>query len=713
MRGLRRDAGGLDSALVKLASAANSVQAMDPSGIYATSTAAQAATAAAAAYEQQANALFAELKAGSISAEQAADSLAALNAQAQQSADAFSRGAQVIAANATAEQRYSQTTSELNSLLAAGAIDQGTFQRAMDAAKSSLDDATGATAAQSQAAQQLAQTMERGAAVARSVATAEERHASSIAELQSLLRSGAISQQTYTRAIDKANVELRQSQTAARAAATGIASVSASVGSLRSRLTALVAIQGAQLFGSITSSATQAIRSLVGMGAAAAGVIDNTNKLANRLGFTYGEMAGVANAGALVDVSLETIAGATQKAEINFAKAASGSQAATAAFESIGLAVDNLNGMTAAERFQAIAQAISQLPTEAERAAAAVRIFGRSGVELLPMFQEGAAGIQAATAEAERFGLTLNSAQTNNVDRMGDAFDRAKQAVAGVIQQVVAYLAPAVENVTTAFSNLIGSIGGATIGQTIGQGILQGARFLAQIGDWLVASLSSVWQYVSQVGGQWSAVWEVASRVASFLAGVGDIFQAVFQVGILGMSAIAEGLLTAAKAIGDVAGFDTTAIDDARATVQGFNQGMVDDIMENIKSAGKNFNDAFNGAGADEAGKAIAGPLTTAVDAAIAAAQQAANQVDTATRKKIEVDGKEAAADIKAATRGELKGLDVRSAEGMKELNRLMREGSGDNLQREANDLLRGIKQNTEDMGGTDEVADLAPAAGV
>ena len=238
---------------------------------------------------------------------------------------------------------------------------------------------------------------------------------------------------------------------------------------LRSGLSMLTAISGAQLFGSIASGASQAIRSLIGMGAAQAEVVDATNKMSARLGVTYGEMAGLAHAGALVDVSMETIGGAMTKADIAFVKAANGSKVAMAAFDTLGLSVESLNGMSAAERFEAIAQAISQLPTEAERSAAAVRIFGRSGVELLPIFEQGAAGIQAARAEAERFGLTLTGAQAGNIDAMGDSFDRAKQAISGVIQQIVAYLAPAIESVTSQFSDLIGSVGGATIGQTIGE----------------------------------------------------------------------------------------------------------------------------------------------------------------------------------------------------------------------------------------------------
>jgi hypothetical protein len=490
----------------------------------------------------------------------------------------------------------------------------------------------------------------------------------------------------------------------------------AEVRGLRGSMASLVAIQGTQLFASFVSGATQAARSLISMGAAEAETIDNTNKLAARLGFTYAEMAGLANAGALVDVGMDTIAKATQKAEIAFAKAAGGSKAATAAFAAIGLSVDQLNGLTAAERFQAIAQAISQLPTEAQRAAAAVQIFGRSGVELLPMFQQGAAGIQAATAEAQRFGLALTQAQADNVDAMGDSFDRAKQAISGVIQQVVAYLAPAIESVTTQFSDLVGYVGGTTIGQTIGEGILQGARFFATIADAVIANLSTVWEYVSQVGGQWSSVFEVGSRVASFFSGVGNTLQAAFQVILVPLTGVVEGLVYAAQQIGGALGFDTSWADGALAAMKEFRDGAVVGVEKNMNQAAADFNAAIFGTDeASQAGQAIAGPLTTAVDSAIAAAQAAAVGVDQATATAIDRQGAQDPAAAAAVTpvKEALRAFDARSAEGVKEMFRLMRQQGPTEEQKQTN-ILQRIADNTEDIGGDDlDVADFAPAAGV
>lgn len=482
-----------------------------------------------------------------------------------------------------------------------------------------------------------------------------------------------------------------------------------SVSGLRGQLATLTAISGAQLFGQIASAASSAVRSLVGMGQAEADVIDQTSKLAARLGMTYGELAGLSLAGNLAGVSMDTIGAAVTKADVAFVRAAEGSKTAAAAFESIGLSIDNLQGMSAAERFDAIVTAIAALPTEAQRAEAAVQLFGRAGSQLLPLFAGGAEGIAAARAEAERFGLALTGMQGQNVEAMNDAFTRAQQAVAGVVQQVVAYLAPAIEGVTTAFSDLVGNVGGATIGQTIGEGILQGARFLAQIGDSLIQNLSGVWQYVSQVGAQWAGVWDIAGRVGSVFAGIGRLLQGAFLTIAGSLSSIGQLLLTGVREAAAALGFDTGPLDSALAGLQSFNQQISQDIEASFNAAGENFGAALRPAAA-AVGEAIPGPLTQTIDAAIARAQDAAAAVDVAEKQTIEVQTNQRidARELREAVQG----TDSRSAEGIREMFRLMRGDRG-NVQEQQLDELRGIR-NALDNQEPDEfdVADLAPAAG-
>lgn len=465
------------------------------------------------------------------------------------------------------------------------------------------------------------------------------------------------------------------------AASGSMKKLQADVASLRSGMGSLVAIQGTQLFASVVSGAASAARSMAGLVVSTSEVVSSQNDLAGRLGLTYGELAGLSYAGSLVGVSMEQIGGAMTRAQVAFANAANGSKTAQAAFARLGLSVAELNGMSAEQQFEAIAQAISQLPTEAERAAAAVQIFGRAGAQLLPLFAGGAAGIQQAREEAERFGLTLTNAQSGNIDAMGDSFDKAKAAITGVIQQVVAYLAPAIENVTTQFTNLIGSVGGANIGQAIGDGILAGARFLAQIGDFIIQNFSGVFAYLSSIGGQWNTVFDFGNRVAQFFYGAFKTFEAAGNM-------VAAAVLTAFSYFSKTAGEFAAVYSKAAA--------------DNMGTAQAAFSAAFTAA-APEAGQAIAGPLTTSLDAAVAKAQAASQQTDEAVKQTVEVQQTVDLAPVNEA----VKGIDSRSREGVAEMFRLMRGGPAD-VQEQQLSVLEQIAENTAPSDLEEPLAEFA-----
>lgn len=485
--------------------------------------------------------------------------------------------------------------------------------------------------------------------------------------------------------------------TGVNSASSAFKSLQSDLSGLRGGMSALVAINAAQFFGQIVNSASQFVGSMVRMGQAQAEVIDQTSKLAARLGMTYGELSGIALAGDLAGVGLDAIGAAATKADVAFVKASQGSATATAAFAGLGLTVQQLSGLNAAGRFEAIATAIAAIPGEAERSAAAVQIFGRAGAGLLPLFAGGADAIAAAREEAERFGLALTTSQGQDVEAMNDAFTRAQKAVEGVVQQVVAYLAPAVNAVTTSFSDLVGNIGGANIGQAIGEGILTGARFLAQIGDFVIQNFGSTFAYLSEVGQQWGGVWEFANRVVTFFAGIADSLQAAFGVIIMGISGPVQSLMEAAQYIGEALGFDTSSLDAAVAGMQAFNSEVSAGITENINSAAANFGAAF-GESAAPVGLAIAGPLTTALDSAIAQAQASATQIEEVKPAPIDVQQTVEFAGVNEA----IKGIDSRSAEGVAEMFRLMR-GQGADVQQQQLTVLEKIAENTS--GGDDTYA--------
>lgn len=395
-------------------------------------------------------------------------------------------------------------------------------------------------------------------------------------------------------------------------------------------------------FGQLTmfSMARSAVNTLTGMASAAAENVDVQSKLSRRLGTTYGELAGLKMAGDLAGVGIETIGAAMTKADVAMQKAAGGSKSAQAAFATLGLTAEQLQGMSSADRFEAIASAIAGMQTSAERSAAAVALFGRSGAELLPLFEGGADGIRRAREEAQAFGLALTNAQGRNIEEMNDSFTRVYSAIQGVVQQVVAHLAPAITAIAKQFTDLVGSVGGANIGQAIGEALLQGAEYLAQVGDYIIVNfgptLQQVFSYLSQVGGQWNALFDFANRVGQYFYGIAKFWEAAFKGVAAVIANVAGRLLGAAARLADaIPGWGSTAeqLKAAGQSMQQSSRELGANAVAALDESGKAFTKAFFGdSERSKAGEAIAGPLESMLNSAREQARSAAAAIDAKTQ---------------------------------------------------------------------------------
>lgn len=80
------------------------------------------------------------------------------------------------------------------------------------------------------------------------------------------------------------------------------------------------------------------------------------------------------------------------------------------ALKEYGVSLNDVNGNTRPTLavLKDIATQFEAMPNGAEKTAAAVKLFGRSGADLIPLLNRGAAGIQELAAESDRLGLTLN-----------------------------------------------------------------------------------------------------------------------------------------------------------------------------------------------------------------------------------------------------------------------------------------------------------------
>ena len=312
-----------------------------------------------------------------------------------------------------------------------------------------------------------------------------------------------------------------------------LGSLSKSANSAAGSLRALVGIEiGTRL----AAAFTQAARAAIDYAGGLAQTIDETAKLAQRTGIAVEALQGFQVAADLSGV--QNLEGGLQRLAVTLGDAASGSATAQRAFTNIGLSVDELMGMSPEDQFRAIAAAIAAIPDPAARAAAAMDIFGRTGVELLPLFASNLAEIEA---RAERLGIVLSADQTAAIEEMNDSLSLVRKTFDGIIGQVTANLAPVVTALAEEFLSFVESFngfgggGGSGIADALTAGLLDFAEYMAGIFDAAIAQF-----------GEFGATLQTAASVFEFVGNVfvavGESLRVVFNIFELAGNAIAMAL---------------------------------------------------------------------------------------------------------------------------------------------------------------------------
>lgn len=152
--------------------------------------------------------------------------------------------------------------------------------------------------------------------------------------------------------------------------------------------------------------------------------------------------------------SIEQADTALGKFSITLGKAFSGTKASVDAIAKLGLNLKELKDQSDSERFASVADAIAKIPDPAQKSSAAVAIFGKGALALIPTLNLAGEGFRAAAAEAEQFGLILSDKQIQDADKTADKLDKLWQSIQTKIAGVAADNALALGSLADSFANL-------------------------------------------------------------------------------------------------------------------------------------------------------------------------------------------------------------------------------------------------------------------
>jgi len=377
--------------------------------------------------------------------------------------------------------------------------------------------------------------------------------------------------------------------------------------------------------------------------ASAANAAAQTNQLALRLGMSVESLQALQMAAKMS--GFDDATGALQKLAVAIGNAAESGN--TEAFTKLGLNFQELQAMSPEEQFKAIQSVISALETPAERAAAAVSLFGNAGVALLPLMNQNLAEVEE---RMRRLGAIVGDDQVEAIGGMNNALGMVQATFDGIIANVAGNLAPVVESLANdllafveEFNNAGGEGGG--IADVISNALLDIADYFAGIFDNAVAQFEGFSVTMETVG----SIFESAGNV---FAAVGEALRAAFNVFQLAGDALAALLGTFLQKLGSYFGSNE---------LEAFGAGMVQAAMESTEKNSRDLEDAASGVvkyanravfGGNDSQEAELGPARRAVrDARERMTPEARAEREAARKAKQAADKaarEAAAADAKA-----------------------------------------------------------------
>lgn len=262
--------------------------------------------------------------------------------------------------------------------------------------------------------------------------------------------------------------------------------------------------------------------------------LDEAGKTARRLGMS---MTSFQNLGQVADeagVSMGQMSTLLTFMTRNLGNLSNGSAAAEKSFGRLNLSLETLRGLSPEQQFELISQRIMELPSAAQRTAAAVSMFGRQGAMAMGLIADASSGaVSEVSRLREQLGVNLTDTQVKGIEMMNDAVGRLSILFDGFINQFLAKLAPAITTVANLLVQFFAQSG-------------EGFSIATMLADAFAFSLRRIVGRVTQIYGAFQIL-------SSFIAGIGAGLIRTFELIAGGLQSILSKMAAAAERL---PGFD-------------------------------------------------------------------------------------------------------------------------------------------------------------
>jgi len=175
---------------------------------------------------------------------------------------------------------------------------------------------------------------------------------------------------------------------------------------------------------------------------------DAAAKAGKRLGISAEEVQELGFAAERSGVPIQALQNGIRSLQRRAAEAGEGNKAFAEGFKRLGISAKQAALTPTVDLLEQVATALQGVQDEGERTAIAMRVAGDGGAQLLPLFLEGAKGIQALRSEARDLGFVMDNEAAAASEVMADSFLNLERATEGVIRRVGVQLFPIFRRIT-------------------------------------------------------------------------------------------------------------------------------------------------------------------------------------------------------------------------------------------------------------------------
>lgn len=340
---------------------------------------------------------------------------------------------------------------------------------------------------------------------------------------------------------------------------------------------------------------------------------DELFNMQQKTGIAATALIGIGNAAKLADVDMGQMVKGLTKLNVNMVKAAEGNEDLARKFKALGVDVKDANGkvMPTDKVLKQIADRFADMPDGAQKAAAAVALFGKAGTDLIPLLNDGAAAM-------EKFTYKVSEDFAARSDQFNDTITEFGFKTKGFGLELTDALLPALQSILEVFGELFDTKQDWT---ALFETIKFGIRAIATV---IYATIKLVDQLIKAVVYSFDAIgkalqgdFEAAGRALSkgFGAGLEQAKRDFEQIGKLWTDSAAPTGRIRSRGME----LDTTAADERAATAarraateqqrlaerRENTWKKVLDLQEKLRRSVQDLNNEYQGIGASPVDKAL------------------------------------------------------------------------------------------------------------